>query len=276
MIMILKRINNKRSILTTIALFLALAPIIVIFSMVITSNKDSVVLFENYSPKLSIPIIGFYVLLCLSLISLGIYWFIKQILSIIKLRNEKIRAELMLLKSQVSPHFFFNTLNNLYGLVAKDPQKAQGLILKLSDMMRYSIYEGEKETVKIQEEIDFLKNYIELHKMRYHKLIDVDFYCDIDENRKVAPLLFIILLENAFKHGVENLRENAYIKMNLITSQKEIHFDIENNFEKVDNESGIGLKNLKRRLELIYPNQHELTFSVNENIYKARLTLKQL
>lgn len=274
--MILKRINNKRSILTTIALFLALAPIIVIFSMVITSNKDSVVLFENYSPKLSIPIIGFYVLLCLSLISLGIYWFIKQILSIIKLRNEKIRAELMLLKSQVSPHFFFNTLNNLYGLVAKDPQKAQGLILKLSDMMRYSIYEGEKETVKIQEEIDFLKNYIELHKMRYHKLIDVDFYCDIDENRKVAPLLFIILLENAFKHGVENLRENAYIKMNLITSQKEIHFDIENNFEKVDNESGIGLKNLKRRLELIYPNQHELTFSVNENIYKARLTLKQL
>lgn len=276
MIMILKRISNKRNIFTAIALFLAVAPIIVIFSMVITSNKDSVVLFENYSPKLSIPIIVFYVLLCLSLISLGIYWFIKQILSIIKLRNEKIRAELMLLKSQVSPHFFFNTLNNLYGLVAKDPQKAQGLILKLSDMMRYSIYEGEKETVKIQKEIDFLKNYIELHKMRYQKLITVDFYCDIDENRKVAPLLLIILLENAFKHGVENLRENAYIKMNLITSQKEIHFDIENNFEKGDNESGIGLQNLKRRLELIYPNQHELNFSVNENIYKARLTLKQL
>lgn len=72
--------------------------------------------------------------------------------------------------------------------------------------MRYSIYEGEKETVTIQEEIDFLNNYIELHKMRYHKQINVDFKCKIDENRKVVPLLFIILLENAFKHGVENLR----------------------------------------------------------------------
>lgn len=274
--MILKRINNKRNILITIALVLAVAPIIVIFSMVIASNKDSVVIFENYSPKFSIPIISFYLLLCLALVSFGIYWLITQILAIIKLKNEKTKAELIFLKSQVSPHFFFNTLNNLYGLVAKDPQKAQGLILKLSEMMRYSIYEGEKETVKIREEIDFLKNYIELHKMRYHKEISVDFDCDIDENKKVVPLLFIILLENAFKHGVENLRENAYIKISLITSQNEICFAIENNFEKGDNQFGIGLKNLKRRLELIYPNQHELTFSINENIYKAGLTLKQL
>lgn len=167
-------------------------------------------------------------------------------------------------------------LNNLYGLVAKDPQKAQGLILKLSDMMRYSIYEGEKETVKIQEEIDFLKNYVELHKMRYHKLISVDFHCNIDKNLKVAPLLFIILLENAFKHGVENLRENAYIKISLATSKNEIFFSIENNFEKTENQYGIGLKNLKRRLELIYPNQHELTFSETENVYQAQLILKQL
>lgn len=112
--------------------------------------------------------------------------------------------------------------------------------------------------------------------MRYHKQINVDFKCKIDENRKVVPLLFIILLENAFKHGVENLREDAYIKMSLTTSQKEICFTIENNYDKAENQSGIGLKNLKRRLELIYPNQYELTFSETENVYQAQLILKQL
>jgi LytS/YehU family sensor histidine kinase len=110
--------------------------------------------------------------------------------------------------------------------------------------------------------------------MRYHKEIIVDFNCDVDKNQKVVPLLFIILLENAFKHGVENLRENAYIKMNLTTSQNEIRFVIENNYEKDENQTGIGLKNLKRRLELVYPNQHELTFSVTENVYKVQLILK--
>ena len=203
------------------------------------------------------------------------FWLVRQIIFITKLKNEKTKAELMFLKSQVSPHFFFNMLNNLYGLVAKDPQKAQELILKLSDMMRYSIYEGEKESVTIEEEIIFLKNYIELHKMRYHKEINVDFDSDIDENVKIVPLLFIILLENAFKHGIENLRENAYIKMSLVSSKKEICFAIENNYEKTENKEGIGLKNLKRRLELIYPNQHELNFRITEKNYQVQLILKK-
>ncbi|UFH31877.1 histidine kinase [Chryseobacterium sp. C-71] len=264
----------KRNIKWIVIALLAIAVVpvmITAYEVIFTENK-SVVFLGNYHPKVAIIVICYYVLL----FCLGVVWLVREIIFITKLKKEKMKAELMLLKSQVSPHFFFNTLNNLYGLVAKDPKKAQELILKLSDMMRYSIYEGEKETVKIQEEIDFLKNYVELHKMRYHKLISVDFYCNIDENQKVVPLLFIILLENAFKHGVENLRENAYIKMSLTTSKNEIFFSIENNFEKTENQSGIGLKNLKRRLELIYPNQHELTFSVNENIYKAQLILKQL
>jgi len=264
----------KRNIKWIVIALLAIAVVpvmITAYEVIFTENK-SVVFLGNYHPKVAIIVICYYVLL----FCLGVVWLVREIIFITKLKNEKMKAELMLLKSQVSPHFFFNTLNNLYGLVAKDPKKAQELILKLSDMMRYSIYEGEKETVTIQEEIDFLNNYIELHKMRYHKQINVDFKCEIDENQKVVPLLFIILLENAFKHGVENLRENAYIKMSLTTSKNEICFTIENNFEKGDNQFGIGLKNLKRRLELIYPNQHELTFSVNENIYKAQLILKQL
>lgn len=253
-------------------LLIAIIPVLITTYEVIFTENKSIQFLGNYHPKIVFLVITYYFFL----LGLGIFWLVRQLIFISKIKNEKTKAELMFLKSQVSPHFFFNMLNNLYGLVTKDAQKAQELILKLSDMMRYSIYEGEKETVTIQEEIEFLKNYIALHKMRYHKEITVDFNCDIDENQKVVPLLFIILLENAFKHGVENLRENAYIKMSLTTSQNEIRFVIENNYEKAENQSGIGLKNLKRRLELVYPNQHELTFSATENVYQVQLILKQL
>jgi len=206
-------------------------------------------------------------------------WVFKQIKALIRLKNEKAKTELMHLKSQVNPHFFFNMLNNLYGLVDKDSKKAQELILKLSDMMRYSIYDGEKDRVLLSEEIAYLENYIELHKMRYHKAIDIQFNIDTnDTDYEIMPLLFIILLENAFKHGVENLRENAYVHINLRTYNNEVTFEIENNFEEVqDNpETGIGLKNLKRRLELVYPKKHTLTISKTDTIYNATLNIKGL
>ncbi len=205
-------------------------------------------------------------------------WLIWQIRTLLKLKNEKAKTELLHLQSQVNPHFFFNMLNNLYGLIESDPKKAGKLVLKLSDMMRYSIYEGEKETVTIKEEIEYLKNYIELHKMRYRKKIDVQFdHHILDEELKVMPLLFIILLENAFKHGVENLREKAYVKIYLSTSENEVHFTIENNFdaEARTDAKGIGIKNLKRRLELAYPGKHSLKISSTDDIHKVQLTLKQ-
>ena len=181
------------------------------------------------------------------------------------------------MKSQINPHFFFNMLNNLYGLVAKDSQKAQALILKLSDMMRYSIYDGQKSSVTIAEEVAYLKNYIELHKMRYHKEINVKFNTNIyDENVEIVPLLFINLLENAFKHGVENLYDNAFVAIDLTTNKNEIIFTVENNFdpESISETKGIGLKNLKRRLELIYPKKHSLSFKSMDEIYTSQLTLQ--
>jgi len=207
------------------------------------------------------------------------YWGVMELKSLIKLKKEKTQTELLHLKSQVNPHFFFNMLNNLYGWVEKDAKKAQELILKLSDMMRYSIYEGQKDLVTLEEEVEYLKNYIELHKMRYHKKIEVLFNLEIqDKELRVMPLLFIILLENAFKHGVENLRENAYVRINMTTSINEIQFTVENNFDNTEpiEQSGIGLKNLKRRLELVYPNKHSLSSSTTNDVYKAQLTLKQL
>ncbi|MEQ9265097.1 MAG: histidine kinase [Balneolaceae bacterium] len=204
-------------------------------------------------------------------------WIIWKIRSLLQLKKEKAQTELLHLKSQVNPHFFFNTLNNLYALVDKDSEKARSMILKLSDMMRYSIYEGQKDWVTLEQEVDYLENYIELHRMRYHKDIDVSFNLDIqEEGYQVMPLLFIILLENAFKHGIEKLRDDAYIRMNIIANDRLLNFSIENNFDTREllKEPGIGLKNLKRRLELVYPKKHYLTLSDSNGVYKAQLSLK--
>ncbi|WBX72306.1 sensor histidine kinase [Tenacibaculum retecalamus] len=205
-----------------------------------------------------------------------LYWLFKQIRSIIRLKNEKAKTELLHLKSQVNPHFFFNTLNNLYGLMEKDSKERQ-MVLKLSDMMRYSIYEGQKDWVSLKDELNYLQNYIELQEIRYHKKSDVQFSHQINNPQaKIMPLLFIILLENAYKHGLENLAENAYIHMNLTESKHEVNFEIENNFETVQNSNheGIGLVNLKRRLALVYPKKHTLSFDVDTNIYKVKLSIK--
>ena len=205
-------------------------------------------------------------------------WLIWQVILVVRLRHERKKTELLHLKSQVNPHFFFNTLNNLYGLIKTDPKKAEELVLKLSDIMRYSIYKAQNEFVTLEEEVEYLNNYIELHKMRYHKKIDINFEVKIKEGYRVMPLLFIILLENAFKHGVENLRENAFVHLLFTTSDNEIHFEIKNNFDDsmAPDGPGIGLNNLKRRLELAYENKYLLKLAQHNGVYLAELKLKNL
>ncbi|GAB5565213.1 MAG: hypothetical protein Wins2KO_22760 [Winogradskyella sp.] len=253
-------------------LLLGTLPIVVTLGDVIFNDKRSVVFLGNYGSGIHFLVISYYILL----IGLGLFWLIRKIIFITKLNNEKSKVELMLLKSQVSPHFFFNMLNNLYALVEVDTNRARELILKLSDTMRYSIYEGEKETVTLEEEVEFLRNYIALHEMRYHKMLNVKFIHNIEKNVTVAPLLFIILVENAFKHGVEHLRENAKVNIELSTSDGAIMFTVENNFDSAQastKQGGIGLKNLTRRLELTYPNNHKLLSKVSDNVYHAQLTI---
>ena len=192
------------------------------------------------------------------------------------LQADKGKAEVALLKSQINPHFFFNTLNNLYGLVVEKSDKAPDVILKLSDMMRYTIYEGKEDIVLLKDEINYLENYIELHKIRYQKKVEILFTHDVEEGLKVAPLLFIILLENAFKHGVEKMREHAFIHLQMQSQGNQLFFTIENNFDELDSNHspGIGLDNLKQRLAYLYPNQHELIIEKKEAIYKAQLNLE--
>jgi len=203
-------------------------------------------------------------------------WFLRQWKKIQTLKNEKSIAELALLKNQINPHFFFNTLNNLYALIKSDPNTAQEYVLKLSDMMRFTIYKGKEELVSLHEEVRYLNNFIELQTARYHKKIEINFIQTIENpEEKVPPLLFIILLENAFKHGVEGLLDNAFIHLELTESDGEIVFSIKNNFDldTLSKTKGIGLKNLKGRLHLLYPNAHNLSCKNDGETYFSTLKL---
>lgn len=204
-------------------------------------------------------------------------WFYEQWKWLQNLKAEKSKTELSLLRAQINPHFFFNTLNNLYALTIKNSKQAPEVILKLSDMMRYTIYEGEKETVKLQDEIEYLNNYIELHRIRYKKTVEITFNHNVDTNTTITPLLYIILLENAFKHGIETLTENAFIHINLFEDDDFIHFHIENNFDpkEINESAGIGLKNLKRRLSLLYNQKHELVVNKSRDTYRATLKISK-
>lgn len=228
---------------------------------------------EDGEPTFSILAFFYFALLTF----FGVRWIMGQIKSTLLVKREKTNLELKHLQSQINPHFFFNTLNNLYGLIEKDKDKARQLVLKLSDMMRYSIYEGQQEKVTIKEELTYLKNYLELHRMRYHKEIDIRFEETIEnEDAEILPLLFINLLENAFKHGVENITTGAFVHLKLIALDDIIYFEVKNNFdpEEVNDQDGIGLKNVKRRLEIAYPGKHTYSFSKKENIYEAHLKLQ--
>lgn len=206
-------------------------------------------------------------------------WSFEQWKKIQILKNEKSQTELTLLKNQINPHFFFNTLNNLYSLIKKDPNIAQEYVLKLSDMMRFTIYDSKKETVILEDEINFLTNFIALQTGRYHKEIDVQFKQNIiNLKTSIPPLLFIILVENAFKHGVEKLLDKVFIHIELIENTTELIFSIKNNFDENEQlkKEGIGLQNLKSRLNLLYPNAHKLTISSQNNIYSVKLILDKI
>lgn len=205
-----------------------------------------------------------------------IVWFFERWKWIRTIETEKKEAELAMLKSQVDPHFFFNTLNNLHSLVLTQSSEASDVILKLSEMMRYTIYEGKNDFVWLRDEVKYLQNYIDLHKIRYKNDTEIEFTHCIEENTKVAPLLFIIFLENAFKHGIESLPTSAYIRMELKSTADLIQFNLENNFKPVEinSENGIGIENLKKRLLLIYPDKHDLIINEEEDRFLVNLKIK--
>lgn len=195
-------------------------------------------------------------------------------------QREKAEAELKNLKSQINPHFLFNTLNNIYALIAISQDKAQEAVMSLSQMLRYVLYDDDKMFVPIQKEVDFINNYISLMKLRLTKQVEVDVLTNVDKNPNlpVAPLLFISFIENAFKHGVAN-NQPSYIKFSIETiDEHTIRCELRNSYfpkteEHDKSGSGIGIENTKRRLQLIYPNSHTLDYGVKNNEYYSLLII---
>jgi two-component system, LytTR family, sensor kinase len=193
------------------------------------------------------------------------------------LEKEKLSSELAFLKNQVSPHFFFNTLNNIYSLTEINTKEAQNAILQLSKLMRYLLYESEKGDTKLSNEIAFMKNYIELMKLRLTEKVDLRFsfpenYRDVD----FPPLLFVSIIENAFKHGI-SYRDPSYIQIEMSRNEKDIQFTCKNsigNKTEQNENSGIGLDNLKKRLLLLFPGKHKLSISQTDNSFEVSLLIE--
>lgn len=191
------------------------------------------------------------------------------------LENEKLNAELAFLKSQINPHFLFNSLNNIYSLAYQKSEQTPEAILKLSEIMRYMLYESNEDTVLLVEEINYLHNYIDLQKLRFKEKMYVDFHVDTDEtDHRIMPLLLISFLENAFKHGVST-DANKPIRIDIKVHNGRLHFKAENakNHLNKDQTRGVGLTNLKRRLQLGYPNRHTINIVESENYYSSELFL---
>ena len=194
-----------------------------------------------------------------------------------ELIQEKLQSELRFLKAQTNPHFLFNTLNNIYALARKQSKQTAPVVLKLSEILRYMLYECTEASVSIQKEIAIIKDYIELEQLRYNDRLSVSFKENIDNpNQQIAPLILLPLVENAFKHGTSETRFETFVHIELKLEKSVLFFQVQNPKEESANivfEKGIGLQNTQRQLELIYPNKHQLTIDNNTNLFSVNLKI---
>lgn len=200
---------------------------------------------------------------------------------------EKKQSELRFLKSQVNPHFLFNTLNNIYSLSQYQPQLVSESVLRLSKILRYMLYETGSEFITIDKEIKVLTDYIDLEKLRYNKTVTIDFHSEVDDfYEMIPPLLLLPLVENAFKHGISNSRGKRFVDVKCVLQKRKLHFVVKNSIppdsyrEAIGNSTSdyeetkdnIGLSNLRRRLNLLYKN-FELVTEKKDSIFTAELTI---
>ncbi len=233
------------------------------------------------NPNLYIVLLGnsfntvWYVALSVAL-KLSIDWY-EQNQTLQKTKIEKLQAEINYLRAQVNPHFLFNVLNSLYSLTIKKSDLAPDVVLKLSEMMEYMLYESEETFVPLEKELTYLKNYLELEKIRQGNDADIVLNIQGDAGGKqIAPFMLLPLVENAFKHGVSKLVDKAWLHIHITIKNNDLSFTIENSrlsFHKKDKHSGIGLSNLKQRLELLYADKHILEIKETEDTFKLSLSV---
>ena len=283
---LLPRYFEKRKYLVyLILLHLALAVVTVLrvytdslFPIVETNETIHKYLF-SFTHIASVIVSG-YMLLLLSM-SLK---FIKDYFVNIDLRNrlkyQKVENELQQLKNQINPHFLFNVLGNIYSLAYMKSDKAPVMISKLSDMMRYVLYDCSEEKVLLSKEIEYLRDFIDLHNMRKDNKMNIIFEVEgTPGNLLIQPMLFLPLFENCFKHGNLEKIDKGWMKSKFIISGNSLMLDIENTFDKKEDEEhgnksgGIGSQNIKERLELLYPGKHSLEFQEYKDVFSVKLII---
>jgi hypothetical protein len=194
-----------------------------------------------------------------------------------EIENEKLNTELSFLKSQINPHFLFNTLNNIYSMAVAKSDATAGAVMKLSSIMRYVISDTKHHLVALEKELQFIQHYIDLQKLRLTDKVEIVYTTTGDvENKQIAPLIFIPFVENAFKYGIST-KENSIITIDVTANETQVVLSVNNAIitqqkELIEN-TGIGIKNSKRRLELLYPEMHQLNIKNENGHFTVNLTI---
>ncbi|WP_316816964.1 sensor histidine kinase [Pedobacter nyackensis] len=277
--------QKKKYGLYMVSIFMLIAIMVIIKTVVASLNTDFFLTYLNEDNGkieyleltkyvvFAIFVSGFFVVVS-ALLKFAIDWFGSERIQR-DLVSEKREMELQFLKSQLNPHFLFNSLNNIYSLAYQKSDKTADAILKLSEIMRYMIYESNDSWVSLSKEIDYVQSYIELQKLRFKDgaAVELTLNGEIDD-QQVVPLILISFVENAFKHGVAN-DPNDPIRINIIANQKILHFSVTNKKNKYNKDimGGVGLNNVERRLQLLYPERYKLNIVNSATHYTTELML---
>lgn len=213
------------------------------------------------------------VFLCLKLFKA---WYLKQVEGQ-ALTKANAEAEMQILKAQVQPHFLFNTLNNIYAFTLNQSPKAEELVSSLYEIMRYMVNDCNVELIELTKDLKMIQDYIELEKVRYGKRLNINVNIEGEnQNKMITPLLMIPFIENSFKHGASKMLEDPWIQLSIQTDENMLHFSLINGKpleENVVSKKGIGLNNVKKRLELLYPQQHLLTIESTLNTFTVNMQI---
>jgi len=202
-------------------------------------------------------------------------WF-RQRENALKSENEKVKIELESLRSQIHPHFLFNTLNNLYSLTLSSSSVASMVVVHLSDLLRYMLYECKEQQVQLEKELQMLKKYVELEKLRYGSRLDISFTISgIIKEIGIAPLLLLPFIENSFKHGVSEEIDQCWITIHVHLEKNKFILQVSNSRQKPQENiiGGLGMENVRKRLQLLYPDTYMMKITEEDEIYIVRLEL---
>ena len=260
-----------------ISFYIEMITVIIIFVTVAELNLKEI---HPSNTNAILLIAGMYVVVFLGVAVKFVNHYNSNQIQIQKLKKEKIEAELKFLKTQLHPHFLFNTLNNLYALTLEKSEKAPDVVLKISELLNYILYECNAEFVPVEKEIKQIENYIELEKLRFGDRLNVDFVVnEVSLKVMMPPMLLMTLVENSFKHGISKTMEKSWIRLELRSEGITLFFSIENgkhniNSSKFSISGGIGLQNLRDRLNLIYKENYKLYVDEKDSSFGVQLKIK--